>query len=294
MLDLSEVALARLLSKRLSFPDAPETTAFATLVYKILLWQASFPFENSAQSLSVVDEKGFKRAVILLTQRQESHPLFSSTFSLLGSTWGVYDGWYLTKRGRSSFDVRRSLFRSLATALSPSGNVAADNAGEESAVDTVQIPRYEVDVPLSKLLQKASSPHVATTKEGLDNSDSQDEEETRQVVFMAEEDERNVDLLDVLAWTPPDNHPAVANPMRESYCAVLGGELSGYKDSLRNLRVSRSSLLLLRDMVRTFEELNGDEPIDEAVQLDLPGGSEEIAWEQFNLLLEVRVSKLML
>jgi hypothetical protein len=65
----------------------------------------------------LIDENGFVRAICLLTlSAQRYGPKFPiATSRMYFGEWGLHDGWYVAIRGKDASDIRRRLFRRIAT-----------------------------------------------------------------------------------------------------------------------------------------------------------------------------------
>ena len=173
------------------------------ILFDIVAWHASFPFPPPDSP--AVDQDGFIRAVSLLTLNPAPR-LNNHKYGVSSGSWGPHSASLVQSRGKDDRDLRRRLFRSLAVPA------AAGTAPED--VDTLtklRIARFIMDQPREK------KPVGAFAQEEEEDSD----DPGQQVLVVAEEDERYIDLQDVLSECPPEEDRLTLNPLRESYEAVL-------------------------------------------------------------------------
>ncbi|MCJ1252161.1 hypothetical protein MMC30_009400 [Trapelia coarctata] len=172
-------------------------------LYGIVAWHASFPFPPSDPP--AIDQDGFIRAVILLAQGVASRFYYRGYGSSTGD-WGPHSGFIVQNRGWDYQDQRRRLFRSLAVPA-PAGTAE----GNADTLITLPVARFFLYQP------RENAPAGASARE----EDEDFDDIGQQVVVVAEEDERCVDLQDVLSQCPPEQDPLTMNPPRESYESVL-------------------------------------------------------------------------
>ena len=189
---------------------------------------------------------------------------------LVSGTWGPHDGWLVEVRGKDGRDFRRRLFRSLAV---PAEHGAADDGTTPTTIPVPRFIMYQEDRP------------------------------DQQVVIVAEENERSIDLQDVLSECPPERDPLTTNPLRESYTVIIDS-LPRQEHDIKGLQIPAAKLVaLLRLLVAVSphdgEQAQGEDTKDVAAGLaTLAARLEEnqpshVSWVAFDALLSsytVRVS----
>jgi hypothetical protein len=243
------------IAERLSGLGAIVSSSEGALLFDICVSHAFFPFPimRNESGTPMVDEDGFVRAVCLLTlSAQRYGPKFpSATSRLYSGEWGPHNGWYIAIRGKDASDVRRRLFRSIAT----------PDSTRVSRGTTISVPRfmwYEGEVY---------------------TEDSKREDWDGQQTIVAEnESEVSMDIVDVLSECPVDHDKMIGNPYRESYRMVLPS-LPERPDDLSMLSVPTAKVVALvqlaqsvlpgttENLVATIEDLGTDGKFD---------------WETFN------------
>ena len=174
-----------------------------SVLYRIVAWHASFPFPPFDPP--AIDHNGFLRAINLLTLNPP--PYFNHRqHGVSTGEWGPHSGGLVKLRGKDDQDLRRRLFRSLADPTLT--ETAPENA---HALTKIPTPRFFMYQPREK------RPADTSTLEEDEDSD----DPGQQVVVVAEEDERCIDLLDVVSAYPPGEDPLTSNPLRESYESIL-------------------------------------------------------------------------
>jgi len=171
-------------------------------LFDLLSWHASFPFP--APEGNCISRDAFIRAVCLLTlwPSPYMHPRLDVPVAhpedhnkMYPFAWGPYQGTIIFGRSKDARDFRRRLFRSLAVPIPPGSHLDADETGH---VETIPIPRFLFD------------------------DEPESDGSTLIIVVNHDEDERSVDVLDMLAELNPDRHnPTVGPPPREAYDMVL-------------------------------------------------------------------------
>ncbi|KAK4113815.1 hypothetical protein N656DRAFT_707096 [Canariomyces notabilis] len=203
-------------------------------MFDILTWHAAFPFAPTRNSM---DENGFLRAICLLTWNPPPHyaPTFSSrpVHGLYTGNWGPHSGWLVATRGKGPQDFRRRLFRSLA-------EPGAERHGQEPA-GTVSTAPITIPVPRFVRYQPRE----------LDSGET-DENDLLEVAVVAHEDERSVDLLDVLSENPAEDIPMTCNPLRECYEPVLA-TLPRQPHQLTELRIPTAKLVSFLRLLHASE-----------------------------------------
>lgn len=245
-------------------PNFEVADAVATLT-DLLKWHSSFPFPASHtsdhDSLPLIDEPAFVRAVGLLTL---DPPLFNSP-DLTGRPFHSGSGGsapeapgssltLITYRGKDGQDYRRRLFRSLSS------------------------PKADGEDPVPVFL---NVPRLVVSRDGIS------------VWYMTKEDERWVDLLDVLAETVPGCRRPMPNPTRAAFELALP-DLPKYELSLSGLQVPHKKM---EAFVGLLTEAG---PSDELPGLDRLAGlvatkfeacrgetDRGLTWEEFNEILSV-------
>ncbi|KAL8387252.1 hypothetical protein RB595_010044 [Gaeumannomyces hyphopodioides] len=253
-----------------SSSSAAATPALGAL-FDLVSWHVSFPFNVARAADATVDEPGLVRAVALLSPR-EAGPRWTlaphSSFDVREGAWGPHtQGWIVTARHAGAKAWRRRVFRALAAQTTTTA------AGK--AVTTIPVPRFFMFQP----------------RDGGNGED----DEGQQVVVVHDEDERTVDLLDVLALTAPNGVPKSGPPFRESFDGLLGDLMANtQQQQLSELAVPKktlgSLLSLLLGAPGTDRETalpSADSPHNALVQELLSSGDGEVlGFKQFNELLQ--------
>ncbi|KAL8366171.1 hypothetical protein RB595_004784 [Gaeumannomyces hyphopodioides] len=243
------------------------------VLFDVLSWYAAFPFPPPPEK--VADEAGFVRAVTILSRRRPQGVSNDITYNQVTGRLGPHSGWMVVARDvRAGEDWRRRIFRALAR---PAGRLASDEAGG-AQTRTVAVPRFIV-------LEEVAGP-----PDGQEPSSDADDD-WRSTLFVHDEDERTVDLRDVLADTSPVKHRIGGKPMRESYDDVIdSGILPTQTPPLAELAVSRRSLC---DFITLLIECGGgadDGPASNlsalAQELGQQGGDDLLDWGTYNASLE--------
>lgn len=264
--------LKQRLSEALAAPNDLEVSNAVAVLADIFNWHSSFPFPtlyiSKDDSLPAIDQPGFVRAVGLLTL---DPPLFNcpnvtgpASHSGSGGFTAEAPGFsvtLITHRGKDGQDYRRRLFRSL----------ASPKAGSADSVP------FFLTVP--RLVLRPEHP--------------EEERDGGSVWYMTKEDERYVDLLDVLAETVPGCRKPMPNPTRAAFELALP-VLQKYEMSLSGLHVP------WKKMEAFVRLLTGLSPLDDlpgldhlsglvATQIEAFCGEAErgIVWEEFDHVLGV-------
>ena len=181
-----------------------------SVLFRVLRAHAAFPFPASELGLAInVDD--FARSVRVLCA---SEHLDCSTE--LGGTWGPYDGSVHVGRARIAKDARRLLFRSLSSPQDPLRG-PLEHGFEDSTIQVTAFSYYLGDLC------------------GDDNSALQE------VRVVQDEDERNVDVLDVLSRFMGPPRWLSAPPSRRIYTDMLSN-LPLSELALDELEVARTDL----------------------------------------------------
>ncbi|EJT70620.1 hypothetical protein GGTG_11643 [Gaeumannomyces tritici R3-111a-1] len=260
-----------------SSSSAAATPALGAL-FDLVYWHASFPFSAARTTDATVDEPGLVRAAALLSPR-EAGPRWTlarhASFNVRSGAWGPYaEGWVVTARHAGAEDWRRRVFRALAT---PTTTAAA--AGETTTTTTIPVPRF----------------FMFRARNGGDDGSGDENDEGQQVAVVHDEDERTVDLLDVLALTTPNDVPKSGPPLRESFDGLMGDLLANtQRQQLSELVVPKKTLgsllsLLLGTPGADWETAppSADSPHGALVQeLLSPGDGEALGFRQFDELVQ--------
>ncbi|KXX77834.1 hypothetical protein MMYC01_206977 [Madurella mycetomatis] len=257
---------------REKFPGqvSTDTTGLAALI-DILIWHAAFPFPLTCtvSGTPFMDEDAFFRAICLLTRDPTPRygPSFSSAAHRLHTgTWGSHDGWLVGARGKDGQDFRRYLFRSLAEPM-----------GSQAVADTptkIPVPRF--------IMYQYREPD--------------DDEPCQIITVKVDEEERSVDLQDILSEYPPEVDPLTANPLREAYWVALDS-LPRQPHDLAELSVPTAKLISL---LKLLYDLEDEAPSgEEAVGADLMTLAQELSdepshtgWPKFDALLSSQTERI--
>lgn len=236
-------------------------------------WYASFPFPPPDSP--AVDQDGFIRAISLLTLNPA--PRFHGpVFGVSSGRWGPHSAWLVQSRGKDDQDLRRRIFRSLAVPA------AAGTAPED--VDTLTklpIPRFFVDQPRERRSADASA----------QEEEEDPEDPGQQVLIVMEEDERCIDLQDVLSECPPEEDRLTLNPLRESYEIVLP-TLPRQPHYIHEMQIPSLKLVNLLRLL-TVANLNGGKSREEEllewteILLETPtsDSTSYVSWQEFDKAL---------
>lgn len=231
-------------------------------LFDILAWHAAFPFPPTyTASWPLIDEDAFFRAICLLTRDPPRRyaPTFSTpVHGLYSGSWGPHRGWLVAARGKDAQDWRRRLFRSVAE--------PAESEGAAGKPTTVSAPRF-----------------VMYQRRERDARESDDDEPDQQVVVMVDEDERSIDLQDVLSEYPPESDPLTANPLRESYKLALDA-LPCQPHDLAELSVPITKLASLLGLLQSLDEEDSG-PDLMALANGLGSEPSRIGWQRFDAVL---------
>jgi len=246
-------------------------------LFDLLVWHMAFPFPS--EGLDAVDEAAFMRGITLLTLEPspylhcelDSYDASPSLQNLHSETWGPHEGDIIEKRRRGPHDYRRRLFRSLAIPIPADTHLDASQTGNVATIP-VMCFYYHDDAG-------------------------------REVVVNRDEDERRVDVQDVLTDVPADWTPGVLHPSRVVY-AKAASLLPGYEHHLHELCVPRGKLAALLGFLdargallngNVGDEADADRDIKEArrsalgrLVADLVAEEDApayIGWKRFNELI---------
>ncbi|KAI1474033.1 hypothetical protein F4774DRAFT_401992 [Daldinia eschscholtzii] len=258
-------------------PDAP------ALLLDIFIWNAFFPFPPIYDSSGelCIDEVAFTRAVNQLVWNHS--PRYSTGMwtrahhNVMTGNWGPYAGWLVSTRGRDSNDYTRWLFRSL----------AIPNDTTSGYETTILVPRFFIAPP--------------RREERSPEADLEDEAPEQQVVIVEKENERTIDIQDVLSEHPPVNYTMIADPLREGYKLALP-HLPHHQHDLSDLHVPAAKVLSLLPLLNEYDdppreieifweeqEGGGDDgdkdPVVELIAAIERLGNEEFSWEAFDDML---------
>ncbi|OTB14324.1 hypothetical protein K445DRAFT_135843 [Daldinia sp. EC12] len=258
-------------------PDVP------ALLLDIFIWNAFFPFPPIYDSSGelCIDEVAFTRAVNQLVWNHS--PRYSTGMwtrahhNVMTGNWGPYAGWLVSTRGRDSNDYTRWLFRSL----------AIPNDTTSGYETTILVPRFFIAPP--------------RREERSPEADLEDEAPEQQVVIVEKENERTIDIQDVLSEHPPVNYTMIADPLREGYKLALP-HLPHHRHDLSDLHVPAAKVLSLLPLLNEYDdppreieifweeqEGGGDDgdkdPVVELIAAIERLGNEEFSWEAFDDML---------
>ncbi|KAK3689957.1 hypothetical protein B0T22DRAFT_182768 [Podospora appendiculata] len=211
---VSEEKFSRFLAD--AFPPLSDTNLSkgVAALFDIFSWNAAFPFPPASPDTPMLDEDGFIRAVVLLGVDPRSRHLVNFAFGcchgVSSGHWGPHYGWLVSKRGKTAQDFRRHLFRSLSEPLPGTAM-----QGEDIPMTTIAVPRFGYYQPR----ETASRGPLKDDRE--DNGEDIEDDDEQQVVVMVEEDERSIDVRDVLSECPAEQDSLTAKPLRESYDIAL-------------------------------------------------------------------------
>ncbi len=192
-------------------------------LFDLFLFHTAFPFPLG--DMYTIDEGAFMRGTALLTLEPPPylHPNFECmapnlSHNFFGFDWGPHSGDIVTQRGKEPRDFRRRLFRSLANRIPLDARLNASQTGHVITVPVIQFFYYN--------------------------------ESGQEVVVNQEEDERCIDIQDVLSEVPPDQiQGVVATPPRVVYGKALQ-LLPHHKSYLHELCVRKSELIAVLEFLR--------------------------------------------
>ncbi len=182
-------------------------------------------------------------ALLTLAPPPYNHPRFDSddaspymTSCLIGlQRWGPHSGNVITQRGKDSRDFRRRLFRGLAVPINDSVD-----AGPTLPVTTLPVTTLPVTTLPVTTLPVTTLPvtrFIYTDPDGCE------------VVAEKDEDERCIDVQDILSELAPDGDEGmVSSPPRDAYGIALPA-LPHYTYYLHELSVSTSKLRALLEFL---------------------------------------------
>lgn len=177
----------------------------------------------------------------------------------MGGSWSKnWDGSYICRRGKDAKDFRRRVFRSLATPIG-SGN-------DIKNVTKISVP----------LLKRLSRPWNA-------DSDS-DSDFPPLTIFVKEEPEVTVDIMDVLSECPgiEIDGPRTATPLRESYRIALPS-LPSQPNDLSSLYIPKAKLVTLLKLLQQAQH-NSTESLVASIN-DLPASDGQVGWDDFETVM---------
>lgn len=205
-------------------PDAVDA------LVRIFNWHAAYPFpiefSQGPGSPPAVDEAAFTRAVALLSlePRVTSAPRFSETdihgiSTVINNPDVGVD--FITLRGRDAQDFRRWLFRSLSGPKQESNNC------------------QPVLVPVPRVIL---TPRPRIADESYND---------RKIWYMTSEDERCIDLVDMLADTMPGCQGVFPRPTRDA-CELALPSLPRHELALSELSIHLDKLDALVKLIFTL------------------------------------------
>ncbi|KAI0181173.1 hypothetical protein GGR52DRAFT_577765 [Hypoxylon sp. FL1284] len=253
---LSPVAFKRVFAEKLPNADVGHSLDAPALLLDIFTWHAFYPFPPPhVDSGLQIDENAFLRGVALLVlapaQRIKSK-FRPAVHRVYGGFWRGHSGWYLAARGKDAGDFRRRIFRSLAT---PEGS-------SRNTVTTISVPRFEWLGPRE------------------DGSDPEDDP-TQQFIVAENETEASIDVVDVLAESPPEEDALTMNPFRESYRLALPS-LPKRTDDLASLCILKTKLVAL---LKLIQQTQGENMEGLVTSVEEVGGNGMVSWEGFEKVM---------
>ncbi|KAI0852628.1 hypothetical protein F5Y00DRAFT_227170 [Daldinia vernicosa] len=220
------------------------------MLFDIFSWHAFFPFPPiyTASGELCIDEDAFIRAVCQLVWTCPQRA--NSCRRVVTGNWGPHFGWLVSVRSINISDCMRGLFRSL----------AIPNNTKTGIETTILVPRFFMYQPRQDELYSGD--------------DSEDEALQQQMVVVEKESERTIDIQDILSEYPPDQHPMVGNPLRESYKLALPF-LPRHPYDLTDLHVPTMKVLSLCTLLHVTDLITSIER----------SGNEGLSWEVFDTML---------
>jgi hypothetical protein len=246
-------------------------------------WLSVFPFPPSIDDS--IDVDGFIRAITLISDSSILDGHASGSGEL-----GSHSGSYTFRRQRTAQDRKRMLFRSLAKLLNSDArvsNIDTRSISEAQRQETVGCRTVTVSYFVEHKYDEATEPF---SEAWLNSCVS--------VHFVSEDDERSIDLLDILCITSPfndeDHWPPVAPPSRSAFRVVLP-TLPRQNFYLDELRISHADLFEFLKLVSVLNmmaeglEIPSMPQIVEKASTKLCkifcDGEEDISWEVFDNVL---------
>jgi hypothetical protein len=116
------------------------------------------------------------------------------------------------------------------------------------------------------------------------SSESEDQElldEYQQTAVMVDEDERFIDVQDVLSECPPDEDSKTSNPLRESYNFALQA-LPHQPYSLSELYMARSKLTHLIQLLQVISVDSSDHDGESLSGIVIDRSDDLVDWEMFD------------
>lgn len=173
---------------------APEIHSAISIIYESAQWYAAFPFPVESRRLTF---EPFARFVALFSDQKDLH-LDSS--SQRGGTLGPYDGWAVIRR-KDKDNKRRLMFRSLAVPEEIGGELTEEDI-KSMKVSVVYFVHWKF-------------------REDLEEDSDAYWESLQKIAFAEDDDERLVDVLDIMLQTYPNKQVGFAGPFRESLWPAL-------------------------------------------------------------------------
>ncbi|KXX77560.1 hypothetical protein MMYC01_207032 [Madurella mycetomatis] len=236
-------------------------------LFDILAWHAALPFPPACTASGpLIDEGAFPYAILLTRDPALSYgPTFSAlVHGLYSGSWGPHCGWLLAARGKDARDWRRRLFRSLAEPAE-----SEEAAGKLTTVSALSF-------------------FMCQRREGGARESDEDEPD-QQVVVMVDEDERSIDLRDILSEYPPESDPLTANPLRDSYKLALDA-LPCQPHDLAELSVPITKLVSLLRLLHVSNEEASRAGLM-ALANRLGGEPSQIGWQRFDAVLSSQTAR---
>ena len=205
-----------------------------TTLYEMMRRHATYPFWTEVPDR--LCEDAFIRVLALL--RSEPYSQIHSSGCSTGS-WGEHMGVLVTYRQKTAQDHKRRLFRGMA----------------EQTKDGLAIP-IQIAVPRFEYFEElphSTPPIVKGDGTALDEAiDS-----LRRVLVVEHEDERSVELLDILSKTEPGKSRKVRSPLRESYSIVVPTLLDIHKlPHLSQLGLRRTAFRALMTLLIAVDSVH--------------------------------------
>ena len=249
---ISEASFVSSLRTDLQLPDHG-----VSVLFQILRAHATFPFPASELGLTInVDD--FARSVRVLCD-----PEHLDCGIERGGAWGPYNGSIHIGRTRSTRDARRLLFRALSSPLDSHCGSLEDDTKDP----TIQVTAFS---------------YFLADPSGDDNSALQE------IRVVQDEDERHVDVLDVLSNFLGPPRWLSAPPSRRVYTDVLSN-LPLSRFTLNQLQVARIELeeLLRLSVWKVSLKWSLDvNTLDDLVEILLTafGKEPQVSWKTFDLV----------
>lgn len=180
-----------------------------SLLFRCLLAHAAFPFPIESLG-STLDIPAFSRGILLFR-----YPDVLNNLTLVSGKWGPCIGSNYTGRDRDVEDTRRLLFRTFAAPL----DVMGDYSDDDLASTKIRVPAF--------IYWERDLSGDSTTSQAYKVLDT--------------EDERHVDVLDVLTKFRPRSEGRTAPPLRQCYKVILPS-LPSHCSELYEMQLSYSEL----------------------------------------------------